>query len=275
MKIVKVFSGILLLAAMACLPARADTISLSAPGNDLNSGNFEWDNPGYAVCVNVFPTSMLDGNAINQLDVAWGNQTGPATVALLSIANDYYLPHHGAAAVDSSQLTVLQTVTPSVSVSNAQTNLYLSYPTGSYPSNHYLVPGDTPTYSTYSIPATAITTNYFAVETIMYTPNPFSYITSVSDIATDLPHDGSAGYSWFGFSGGSIGTDLTGVGTGGLDYSNSPGWVEDWPGYGYGNNPFLIDVGTQAVPEPGTLVLLAAGLAGFALAGVRARQRAA
>ena len=171
-------------------------------------------------------------------------------MAIFSIANGYQLPHHPVSSVNTSQITVLQTL--SVNVTSGGTNAYLPYPPlygGIAPPPTVL---DTPTWSTYNIPATAITTSYFAVETIQYTANPYIYVPGpVMDCVTDLPHDGSQGYSWFADSDNPIPTNLAGLAQnmGSNSGSNSPSWVEDWyqiEGDGFGNNPYLIRAGTVA-----------------------------
>ena len=232
--------GVFAAAAMACAAAKADTTI--ALDNGLNSGNIEWYIAGYQVSVNVFPTpaAVLSGaESLDQLEVAWGNQTGSATVAIFSIANGYQLPHHPVQSIDTSKIAVLQTL--NVNVTSGGTNAYLTWPGAKTQPTPVAA-----TWTAYSIPATAITTNYFAVETIQYSPNPnwtYTLPAPVMDCETYLPENGSQGYSWFADSDNPIPTNLAGLAQNmpGNYGDNSPGWTEDWmDNAGYSNWPFLL-----------------------------------
>ena len=244
------FLSLFVVAAVACLPANAQTtIKLD---NGLNSGNMEWDALGYQVSVNVFPTpaAVLSGaQSIDQVEVAWGDQLGSGTVAIFSLANGYQLPHHPVPSIDTSNIAVLQSFP--VTVTSGGTNAYIQwYPPGGGnpppPTVFY-----TPTWTTYNIPATAITTNYFAVETIQKGDPNYVLPAPVEDCVTALPENGSQGYSWFADSDNPIPANLAGLAQNmpGNNGDNSPGWVEDWmDNAGYSNFPFLLRAATAATP---------------------------
>ena len=247
----KVLIGILAV-MLASSAARATSEYLL--GNGVNSGNIEWNDDENFASLQVFPTNS--NSVIQQLKVAWGNQTGDAEVVLYSLDNGYQLPH-GGTLVDTSKVHVLQVV--NTTVTSPQTNAFTGTQTN-------------PTWTAYSITPTTITTNYFAVGTIQHVADPNNYSSNTMDLTTNLAADGSNGYSWFGSTQypNVLSTNLAESGTG----PNGPrqAWVSDYGWAGYGNNPYLIGATAAApVPEPMTMATMFMALGGLG-AWVRRRM---
>jgi hypothetical protein len=246
--------GLLLVLAMATPAARANYTYALDTG--VNSGNIEWDSDRYTASLQVFPTNELD-TVIDQLNVAWGNQTGDAHVILYSLDNGYQLPK--STPVDQSKLHVLQSL--DTTVTSLQTNAFSGTQTN-------------PTWTAYSIAPTTITTNYFAVGTIQRVIDPFNYSPNTMDFSVDLPHDGSNGYSWFATNLGSLNDNLSNACTSDDGAGNDQTWVQQYGQYGYGNNPFLLNAVAEAapVPEPVTMATVFMALGGL---GTWVRRRVA
>jgi hypothetical protein len=238
--------GLLLVLALACPAARANYTYALDTG--VNSGNIEWDSDRYTASLQVFPTNAL-GTVIDQLIVAWGNQTGDAHVLLYSLDNGYQLPKGGGVPVDQSQFHVLQSL--DTTVTSLQTNAFTGTQTN-------------PTWTTYSITPTTITTNYFAVGTIQRVIDPYNYASNTMDMSVDLLHDGSNGYSWFATNLGSLNDNLSNACTSDNGAGNDDTWVQQYGWAGYGNNPFLLNAVAEApVPEPITMTSVFLGLVGL------------
>ena len=223
--------GVFAVVAMACSTTLADTIALD---NGYDTGAIEWYGPGDEVNMNVFPTSMLDGKAIDQLIVAWGNSPGSARVVLYSVSDLSGLPYH-TGLPDPTKVIPLLTVNTTVTAGEEN-----PIDTSSPPEHRRVLANFTP----YDITPTTISTPYFAIAAIGYNPTGGGNAITPMDLETNMPHLGSQGLGWYAYANGTITTDLQNVGTGSnFGPGDSPSWIPYWSGFGFGNNPFLIRAG--------------------------------
>ncbi len=207
-----------------------------------SGGGITWGT-GYLFSLNLFTTNF-SANVLDQLQVAWGN-LAPGTAAQVVLIE---LPNNNLSFPNNSRGTnILQDISTTVTAGEANgTSLTFDGNNTSYfldPNNGNAPTTITnPTWTTYNITPTTITTPYFAVCTIVYDTDPGSVAPTLLDWGQGGSNSGGTNVpgpaiSWLGFGGSSNSQyDLWFYN----NFGGNQGTVEFFSGYGYFNNPFLI-----------------------------------